>query len=391
MTVCALALWALAQEEPRVVRAARLDESTVLFESPLPVTVHVVDTERGRGEVLWSAPGLALARVPRDAARARVISGGRSSEFWPLAEARPVTYGQTPSNASLTAEADGIVVQNAGPSAIVVVVRVQEPERRRWRFLAAVVVVPAERRAIPLPPGSEAVLVRPEDATGGLHQAPPEPPAAARRFGGALAINDGPLAWRGLELRAGGFFTRPLIADLPASTHSGLDGFGRAFTVRVEVDEKQFEVFGFGLSADLGLVRVSAGFFAGEWEGRGDLTVDDGIAATAIEGARLEGELLGVGLSAHWPGLAFRGDDVAISLGPEATALWIREELDGAEGSPIGVEKTAQEILFAPGVRASFRVGFVGVEVGIEGAVRYAWGDLEGMMGEVALAVLVRF
>jgi hypothetical protein len=380
----------LLQDDLRVERAARLDESTVLFETAGTAVVDAVEANRGRAEVLWAGPGLALVSVPEGAVTARLAVRGRTSAPFLLEGARQITFGTAPSAARVGASPAGAEVDNDGDTKVLAVVRVREPGKRGWRFVAAVVVPPRDRRALVVAPGSEAVVVRAADASGGLFQRPDDPEALARAEMG-FTLNFGPAAWRGFSAQVKGVFAQGLRADLPEVEAAGVDGLGQAWRVEVEIERVEFDLWGGGLTGELGLFRFSAGFVAGDWEGRGDLTLDDGLLVTTLPDARLEGELVGVELALHWPALRYREETLEIQIGPEAAGFWLRQELKGAEGSPVPIREEEAGTAGGPGARAFLRFVLPKVDLGVEGAVGRLFGDLAGTYGEVALVLTVRF
>ncbi len=381
---------ALLQDELRVERAARLDETTVLFETPITATVDVVETNRGRAELLWTAPGLALVSFPDGAVTARLGAKGRASAPYLLESARQVTFGIAPTAARVDPAPAGAEVENLGDTPLVAVVRVREPEERRWKFVAAVLVRPRERRALAVAPGAEAVIVRGADASGGLFQRPVDPESAARGELG-LTLNVGRLAWRGFSAHLKGVFADGLRGALPEIDATGVDALNRSWRVQAEIEEEGFDLWGAGLTAELGLLRFSIGFAAGDWEGRGDLTLDDGVQVLTVPDDRLKGELLGVQAALHWPALRYREETFEALIGPEAAFFWIRQELKGAEGSPIALAEEEDATAGAPALRAAIRFLFPRVDLGVEAAGGRLFGDLAGTYGEVALALTIRF
>lgn len=373
----------LLQGGAEVKQGVVLDDGTLVLETTLDATAQVAETDRGYGDVLWAAPGFTAVAVPEGAGWVRLSGAGRTTGEFPVDAARRVEFGAAVASTRVAPARTGFEVENAQAAPLVVLVRRLDRTRFSRPFQAAYLVPGTGLRSVDVPGGSEAVLLRVQDAAGSRHEKPPER-IEPRPLEGKIE-SPGDIDLGAVSARVSALFGRDVTIRLP-----DLRMISGGVLARLEYEELNLRGVGLGLMADVDLFRLSLDAFRGDWEGDAHLTIDDGVTVTRSD-ASIEGDFFGTRVGLFWPALQYRMADSELAFGAAGGFHWLRLNLKETDGEPFELDETRTVVAGSVGPRFSilFRLGRG--EIRAEGGGEYFFGDLEGLGGQVTFGYAIRF
>lgn len=206
-----------------------------------------------------------------------------------------------------------------------------------------------------------------------------------------LELNLNPPEWMGLSFRAsvqrGG-------GPVDVARGKAIDDFGGArppLTVTLEYDEREYEAFGVGLVSDYNVFRISLDVYFGDFEGKGLLTVDDGIVPATQQVVDVEGDFFGFRLEVFFPTIRARTGGLEVALGPALSAGMHLSEPESPREAPLEVKDDIPELIGTIGPRLSVRLQLNGFYLSAEAEAAYLFSSTRGLMEEVSLGGGVRF
>lgn len=194
-------------------------------------------------------------------------------------------------------------------------------------------------------------------------------------------INTGPFLWNGLLVHPTALFGLSLKIGA-----SDVDFESAGIPFRLDYGDKELWMFGGGIEADFGILRLDVEGFVGGWNGRGTMIQQPGDPAETQAEAELDGRVWGVHARLWWPAIVYHGYDVDLTFGPGVGFFWVRETLTDTHVDPesmtIADDATTDEVnekAFTLGLFLTYEVPIGSVKLVIEAGVEFpVAGDLTG-------------
>jgi hypothetical protein len=168
-----------------------------------------------------------------------------------------------------------------------------------------------------------------------------------------------------------------------------------------QFEQKDYTVFGGGVSFDVGPVRISIDGFYGEWKGEATLrtfcqeTVNTvsgplvTVTRNTNERVDIEGFVQGIQANIFWPLFVYNAGGFELAIGPTAGMMWLMEVVDKVDGDEFQHIIRRESTGNLGGIASARFIVSQVISITLETGATYTFGDISGIRFNFGAGVTV--
>lgn len=184
--------------------------------------------------------------------------------------------------------------------------------------------------------------------------------------------------WRGAFLDVESYSAMNLDLHTPRGSVGQSDGVGTSFVETLDWKAEQFRTIGGRLMFDLDMMRLSATYLTGSFEGTAILNSTDPTRPLTNLPVALHGSVSGMRFGAYWPAFRYRDAVLEASLGPNLTVGWLHEEVSSVPQASLPFRDAKDILTGTLGPEVSIRAMFGRYSFELDGEYSFITGSARG-------------